>query len=48
MTVRIGVNNAFNYSPPVAPYLLENTRADISAYNGGIGRMFFVDASYKF
>jgi iron complex outermembrane recepter protein len=48
MTVRIGVNNAFNYVPPVAPYQLENTKADISEYNGGIGRMFFVDASYKF
>jgi iron complex outermembrane receptor protein len=48
MTVRIGVNNAFNYVPPVAPYQLEDTKSDISAYNGGIGRMFFVDASYKF
>ncbi len=48
MAVRIGVNNAFNYVPPVAPYQLENTKSDISAYNGGIGRMFFVDASYKF
>jgi iron complex outermembrane recepter protein len=48
LTVRVGVNNAFNYLPPVAPYSLENTKSDISAYNGGIGRMFFVDASYKF
>jgi iron complex outermembrane recepter protein len=48
LTVRVGVNNAFDYRPPVAPYSLENTKADISAYNGGIGRMFFVDASYKF
>jgi iron complex outermembrane receptor protein len=48
MTMRVGVNNAFNYVPPIAPYQLENTRADISAYNGGIGRMFFVDASYRF
>ena len=47
-TIRVGVNNAFNYVPPVAPYQLENTKADISAYNGGIGRMFFVDLSYKF
>jgi iron complex outermembrane receptor protein len=48
LSVRLGVNNAFNYVPPVAPYQLENTKADISAYNGGIGRMFFVDVSYKF
>jgi outer membrane receptor protein involved in Fe transport len=47
-TVRVGVNNAFNYVPPIAPYLLVNTRADISAYNGAIGRMFFVDLSWKF
>ncbi len=47
-TVRVGVNNAFNYLPPVAPYQLEDTKSDISAYNGGIGRMFFVDLSYKF
>jgi iron complex outermembrane receptor protein len=48
LSVRVGVNNAFNYLPPIAPYQLENTRSDISAYNGGIGRMFFVDVSYKF
>jgi iron complex outermembrane recepter protein len=48
LSVRVGVNNAFNYVPPVAPYQLENTRADISEYGGGIGRMFFVDVSYKF
>jgi outer membrane receptor protein involved in Fe transport len=48
MTLRVGVNNAFNEVPPIAPYQLETTRADISAYNGGIGRMFFVDVSYKF
>lgn len=48
MTVRVGVNNAFNAVPPVAPYQLENTKSDISEYNGGIGRMFFVDVSYKF
>jgi iron complex outermembrane recepter protein len=47
-TIRVGVNNAFNYVPPVAPYQLEDTKADISEYNGGIGRMFFVDVSYKF
>jgi iron complex outermembrane receptor protein len=47
-TLRVGVNNAFDYEPPVAPYLLENTRSDISAYDGGIGRMFFADLSYKF
>jgi len=48
LTVRLGVNNAFNRVPPVAPYQLENTKSDISQYDGGIGRMFFADVSYKF
>jgi iron complex outermembrane receptor protein len=48
LTVRVGVNNAFNAVPPVAPYGLENTRSDIGEYDGGIGRMFFTDVSYRF
>ncbi|HXQ82277.1 MAG TPA: TonB-dependent receptor [Opitutaceae bacterium] len=48
LTVRAGVNNAFDYEPPVAPYNLLNTLADVGEYNGAIGRMFFVDMSYRF
>lgn len=48
LTVRVGVDNAFNYMPPVAAYRLLNTLADVGEYNGAVGRMFFVDASYKF
>lgn len=48
MTVRVGVNNAFNYQPPVAPYDLQETLADIGTYGGAVGRIFYVDASYKF
>jgi iron complex outermembrane recepter protein len=48
LTLRVGVNNAFNYEPPVAPYRLLNTLADVGEYGGAIGRMFFTDASYKF
>jgi iron complex outermembrane receptor protein len=48
LKLRVGVNNAFDYQPPVAPYRLENTLADISTYNGAIGRMFYMDVSYKF
>jgi iron complex outermembrane receptor protein len=48
LTVRIGVNNAFDYEPPVAPYRLENTLADITTYDGAIGRMWFTDLSYRF
>jgi len=48
LKIRVGVNNAFNYEPPVAPYRLEDTLADVSTYNGTIGRMFYMDISYKF
>jgi iron complex outermembrane receptor protein len=48
LKVRIGVNNAFDYEPPVAPYRLEDSLADVSTYNGPIGRMFYTDISYKF
>jgi iron complex outermembrane receptor protein len=48
LKVRVGVNNAFDYQPPVAPYRLEDTLADVSTYNGPIGRMFYTDISYKF
>jgi outer membrane receptor protein involved in Fe transport len=44
----VGVNNAFNYEPPVAPYDLEESLADVSTYNGPIGRMLYTDISYKF
>jgi iron complex outermembrane recepter protein len=48
LKVRVGVNNAFNYEPPVAPYRLEDSLADVSTYDGSIGRMFYTDISYKF
>lgn len=48
LTVRVGVNNAFDYEPPVAPYRLEDSNADVSTYDGPIGRMFYTDISYKF
>jgi iron complex outermembrane recepter protein len=48
LKIRVGVNNAFDYQPPVAPYDLQNTLADISNYNGAVGRMFYTDVSYKF
>ena len=48
LKVRVGVNNAFNYEPPVAPYRLEDTLADVSTYNGPVGRMLFTDVSFKF
>ncbi len=48
LKVRVGVNNAFDYQPPVAPYRLEDSLADVSTYDGAIGRMFYTDISYKF
>jgi iron complex outermembrane receptor protein len=46
--VRIGVNNAFNYMPPVAPSGIFDTNSDLATYNGAIGRMFYFEARYKF
>jgi iron complex outermembrane recepter protein len=48
LKIRFGVNNAFDYEPPIAPYRLENSLADVSTYDGPIGRMFYTDVSYKF
>jgi iron complex outermembrane receptor protein len=48
LKVTLGVNNAFNYEPPVGPYGEELTKADTGTYNGAIGRMFYTDVSYKF
>jgi len=48
LKVRVGVNNAFGYEPPVAPYDLQNTLSDTGSYNGAVGRLFFTDVSYKF
>jgi iron complex outermembrane receptor protein len=48
LKVTVGVNNAFNYEPPIGPYGTENTKADTGTYDGAVGRMFFSDVSYKF
>lgn len=46
--VRVGVNNAFNEMPPSAANAFPATNADVGDYNGPIGRLYFVDASYRF
>ena len=47
LTVRCGVNNVTNEMPPVSPSWNDESGADTATY-GMLGRMFFVDASYKF
>ncbi len=48
VTLRVGVNNAFNRMPPLAPNAYPNTNADFGTYGGSIGRLWFVDADYRF
>ena len=48
LTVRIGVNDIFNKYPPLAQNAFPNTNADLGTYNGGVGRLFYVEGNYKF
>jgi iron complex outermembrane receptor protein len=48
MSVRVGVNNAFDYMPPVAPGGVFETQVDLASYDGAVGRMFYAEARYKF
>jgi len=48
LTLRVGVNNAFDYMPPAAPGGIFGTQSDIATYNGAIGRMYYAEARYKF
>ena len=47
LTVRVGVNNIFDRMPPLAPAAWTDANADTSTY-GALGRVVYVDASYKF
>ena len=47
LTVRVGVNNIFNRMPPLAPAAWTDANADTATY-GSLGRVVYVDASYKF
>jgi iron complex outermembrane receptor protein len=46
--LRLGVNNAFNRMPPVAPNAFPATNADVGDYNGPIGRLYYVEAKYRY
>jgi outer membrane receptor protein involved in Fe transport len=48
LKVTVGVNNIANALPPIAPNAFPNTNADIGTYDGAIGRMYYVNASYSF
>ena len=46
--LRLGVNNVFNRMPPMASNAFPATNADVGDYNGPIGRLYFVDAKYRY
>ncbi len=48
LSVRLGVNNLFDYMPPAAPGATFETNSDIATYNGAVGRMYYAEARYKF
>ena len=48
LKVRVGANNVFNEEPPVAANAYPATNSDVGDYGGPIGRLFFVDATYKY
>jgi iron complex outermembrane recepter protein len=48
LKVTVGVNNLTNAQPPEAQAAFPNTNADVGTYDGPIGRMWFVNATYKF
>jgi iron complex outermembrane receptor protein len=46
--LRVGVNNLFNRMPPEAPNAFPATNADVGDYDGPIGRLWFVEAKYRY
>ena len=48
LTLQVGVNNVANKLPPLAPTAFPDTNSDVGSYDGAIGRMWYVDAKYKF
>lgn len=47
LTLQIGANNLFNKMPPRAPSAWTDANADSATY-GALGRVLYVNASYKF
>jgi len=46
--IKVGINNVFNKMPPLAPNAFPATNADIGDYNGPIGRLYYVEAKYRY
>ncbi len=46
--IKVGINNVFNKMPPSAPNAFPATNADIGDYNGPIGRLYYVEAKYRY
>jgi iron complex outermembrane receptor protein len=46
--IRFGIDNCFNRMPPSAPNAFPATNADIGDYNGPIGRLYYVEAKYRY
>ncbi len=47
LTLRVGINNLFDRMPPLAPNAWTDSNADTGTY-GDLGRVVYMDASYKF
>lgn len=47
LTIRLGANNVFNETPPMAQGTFTESNADIATY-GAIGRLIYIEAKYKF
>ena len=48
LKVTIGANNVFNKYPPLAVNAFPDTNADVGTYDGAIGRMVYINATFKF
>ena len=48
LNLRIGVNNMFDYMPPVSPGGVYDTNTDLATYDGAVGRMYYGELRYKF
>jgi iron complex outermembrane recepter protein len=48
LAITVGVNNAFDKQPPLAEAAFPDTNADVGAYDGAVGRMFYIEGKYTF
>jgi len=46
--LKVGVDNVFNRMPPVASNAFPATNADVGDYNGPIGRLYYIEARYRY